>query len=124
MKAVIWLAFIAGIGWLQASGTEVKPKHCSADASNEIALPESLHAQSTDGTLLLRVVIGEDGCTQDIRVVKGICKNIDRAVADAVQSWKFQPAMRDGKAVKVLIQLSLKIVEKDGRLYLTPATRQ
>ena len=121
MRATFWLAAAATLAWLPTSATEPKPKHCSADASNEIELPESLHGQSTDGTLLFRVVIGQDGCTQDVRVVKGIGKKIDQAVTDAVQSWRFEPAMRNGKPLKVLVELSLKIVERDGRLYVTPA---
>ena len=122
MRFVIGLALITAIAWLQSAAKDVAPKHCSADASDEIVLPESLQAPSTDGVLLLHVVIGEDGCTQDIRVAKGIQKRIDHAVADAVRSWRFEPAMRDGKPVKVLVELELKIVEKHGRLYLMQAS--
>src|SRR5690349_17408383 len=108
MRPIISAAIVA-ICSLYASGTdEPRPKHCSADASSEIALPESLHGLSTDGTLLLRVIIRQDGCTEDVRVVKGIEKKIDHAVADVVQSWRFEPALREGKPVKVLVQLSVK----------------
>ena len=50
-----------------------------------------------EGTVRLRVLVGEDGRPQDaaVRTSSGDA-GLDQAALDAVRSWRFEPAKRDG----------------------------
>ena len=61
---------------------------------------------------MLRLIVDSAGHPRDIRVVRGLGFGLDAKAIDAVQQWRFQPAMKDGKPVDVQIS-----VEVDFRLY-------
>ena len=50
-----------------------------------------------EGTVRLRVLVGEDGRPQDaaVRTSSGDA-GLDQAALDAVREWRFEPAKRDG----------------------------
>jgi TonB family protein len=89
-----------------------KPKHCSIDKHSKQPVmpgyPESLKGSGIKGIVTLQVVVGEDGCTQTITVVKKLHPQLDKLAKDAVQAWKFEPAMKDGKPVKVLTEVKVE----------------
>jgi TonB family protein len=58
------------------------------------------------------LVVGEDGKPRDIKVTKPLGKGLDEKAVEAVRSWKFDPARKDGKPVAVQIA-----VEVDFHLY-------
>jgi tetratricopeptide (TPR) repeat protein len=49
---------------------------------------------------ILDLVIGEDGTVQSAAMSTPIAPAYDRLLLDAVKEWRFQPAMRHGKAVR------------------------
>ncbi len=53
------------------------------------------------GTVLLSVIIDEHGLTRDIKVIRPLGLGLDEKAIEAVQKWKFRPAMKGGKAVAV-----------------------
>lgn len=60
---------------------------------------EALRNQQ-EGTVLMRVSIAPDGSVTDVRILETSHSRIlDRAAVEAVQRWKFAPAMRDGLPV-------------------------
>ena len=59
------------------------------------------------GTVILEVIIDQEGCARHPRVLKGVTSGVDDAALAAVQSWTFQPATRDGKIVAVYYILSV-----------------
>ncbi len=60
------------------------------------------------GTVLLRVVVGADGLTTDVQVVKGPGFGLDQKAIEAVQRWRFRPALGPhGKPVAVIIPIEL-----------------
>jgi TonB family protein len=61
---------------------------------------------------VLEVIVGEDGCTEGVRVARKISPTLDQLAKETVSSWKFSPATRNGKPVKVLVQIEIKF--KDG----------
>jgi TonB family protein len=65
------------------------------------------HDAKVEGSVRLSVIIGTDGLAHDINVVKGIGSGLDEAAVQAVQQWKFEPAQKDGEAVKVRAQIEV-----------------
>lgn len=64
------------------------------------------------GTVVLWVVIGPDGRPHDMRVQRSLGMGLDEKAMEAVRTWKFEPAKKDGQAVAVQIN-----VEVNFRLY-------
>ena len=53
------------------------------------------------GTVLLAIVVDENGRTQNIRVIRSLGLGLDEKAIEAVQKWRFRPAYKDGKPVPV-----------------------
>jgi protein TonB len=64
------------------------------------------------GTVVLWVVVGPDGRPRDIRVQRSLGLGLDEKAVEAVRTWKFDPARKDGQPVAVQIN-----VEVNFRLY-------
>lgn len=73
---------------------------------------EQARQAKTQGTCVLWLIVDDQGHPRDIRVVHGLGFGLDAKAIDAVKQWRFQPAMRDGRPVKVQIS-----VEVGFRLY-------
>jgi TonB family protein len=64
------------------------------------------------GTVVLWVVIGPDGKPRDVRVQRSLGMGLDEKAIEAVRTWKFDPAKKDGQPVAVQVN-----VEVNFRLY-------
>jgi protein TonB len=56
--------------------------------------------------------VGPDGKPRDIHVSRTLGLGLDEKAIEAVNQWKFEPALKDGKPVAVAIN-----VEVQFRLY-------
>jgi len=59
------------------------------------------------GTVTLSVIIGTDGRTRDVKVVKSLEPSLDANAIEAVKTWKFAPATKDGRPVAVQMRLEV-----------------
>ena len=66
----------------------------------DIEYTEKARADGVQGRLVLQVTIAADGSVSDVKVVKSVEPALDAAAVAAVQTWRFRPAMRCGKAVE------------------------
>src|SRR5215216_7685228 len=66
------------------------------------------------GTVILQVVIDEDGCVRDPRILRGVNKYQDSAALDAVRQWVFLPATLESKPVSVNYVLTVTIEVSRG----------
>lgn len=59
--------------------------------------------------VILSVLVGSNGSVEDVRVLRGDAKGMgfDDAATRAVRSWKFTPAEKDGKRVRVWIPVAV-----------------
>jgi TonB family protein len=59
------------------------------------------------GTVLLSVVVDQEGHARDIHVLKSLGMGLDEKAVEAVQKWKFKPGMKGGQAVNVRAQIEV-----------------
>jgi TonB family protein len=80
--------------------------------SPEPEYSEEARKAKYQGTCVLSLVVGSDGRPRDMNVTRSLGLGLDEKALQAVKTWKFEPAMKDGKPVSVLIS-----VEVEFRLY-------
>jgi len=61
-----------------------------------------------NGVSVLSVIVEPDGSTSHIRVRKRVGHGLDEKAIEAVKTWKFKPAMLNGKPVAVQIAVEVK----------------
>lgn len=59
------------------------------------------------GTVLLAIVVDEDGRTRNVRVVRSLGMGLDEKAIEAVTKWKFRPGYKNGQAVPVMAQVEV-----------------
>jgi len=59
------------------------------------------------GTVVLWLVVGPDGKPRDIRVARTLGLGLDEKAIEAVKTWIFEPAYKDGKPVAVQINVEV-----------------
>jgi periplasmic protein TonB len=64
------------------------------------------------GTVVLWMIVGPDGRPRDIKVARSVGMGLDEKAIEAVRTWRFEPARKDGQPVAVQIN-----VEVSFRLY-------
>jgi TonB family protein len=65
------------------------------------------------GTVLLSLVIDQNGKPQDIHVLKPLGLGLDEKAIEAVTQWSFKPGMKSGVAVPVAAQIEVTFRPKD-----------
>src|SRR5690349_2433859 len=53
------------------------------------------------GTILLEMIIDENGVPRDISVLSPVGFGLDERAVDCVSQWRFKPGMKDGRPVKI-----------------------
>ena len=59
------------------------------------------------GDVVLEAVIGSDGRPRNLQVVRSLGMGLDQKALDAVAKWRFSPAMKDGHAVAVVVDIEV-----------------
>jgi TonB family protein len=84
------------------------------DVSNPIPIskPEPEYSEEArkakwGGTVLLSLVIDENGKPQDIHVIKPLGLGLDEKAIESVSQWTFKPGMKSGVAVPVAAQIEV-----------------
>lgn len=80
--------------------------------SPEPTFSDEARKSKTQGTVLLMLVVGQDGRTYDIRVMQSMGMGLDEKAMEAVSHWRFRPATLSGKPVATRIE-----VQVDFHLY-------
>lgn len=65
--------------------------------------PQVASAKKIEGTVILSLLISEKGDVSDVKLLRGAggASGLNEAATAAVKKWKFRPAVKDGKRVKV-----------------------
>jgi feruloyl esterase len=75
---------------------------------------ESARRARIQGMVRLNIVLGEDGRVHDPFVVKPLEPSLDENAIDAIKSWKFSPATKEGKpvAVEMMVEVEYKLAPR------------
>jgi TonB family protein len=73
-------------------------------------------------TCVLAVIIGEDGRMHDVSVLTPVGRGIDDEAVEALQSWRFEPAMRKDAPIATYARIVFLITEPSTRPSLPPRT--
>ena len=73
---------------------------------------EEARRAKVQGSVLLALIVGPDGNPHDLRLMRSLGMGLDEKALEAVRTWRFEPARKDG--VPVAVQIS---VEVNFRLY-------
>jgi len=68
---------------------------------------EAARANKTQGTVIMRVLVDENGDVKAVRVVRGLPDGLTEQAVDSARQAKFKPAMKDGKPVEFWIALEM-----------------
>jgi TonB family protein len=89
---------------------EVSPPHQTY--APEPSFSEDARVAKYQGVTVLSVIVDPTGTTTDVAIVTPVGLGLDEKAVEAVRSWKFAPATKDGQPVAVAI-----MVEVDFHLY-------
>jgi TonB family protein len=62
--------------------------------------PLGARAAGVEGKVILEAIINTEGCVEEMKILRSI-PQLDEAAARAVCQWKYKPALKDGKPVRV-----------------------
>ena len=65
---------------------------------------EEARQAGLEGTVILDIVVGEDGVVRDIAVVQGLAQGLSDAAVRALKACRFTPGERNGKHVPVRVR--------------------
>jgi len=68
---------------------------------------EEARTAKTQGTCILWLIVDDHGRPRNIRVVRGLGHGLDAKAIEAVQQWRFEPAIKDGRPVNVQISVEV-----------------
>jgi periplasmic protein TonB len=98
----------------QLGGTGDRPLRVGGDVQAPVALSraepdytEPARKARTEGVVFLEAIIDTAGNVTDIRVLKGLPYGLNESAMDAVKKWKFRPGTLNGKAVPVVLDLTI-----------------
>ena len=90
---------------IRVGGAVKRPELLSGPQPRYSELARKAGAQ---GVVILEAVIDEEGRVTNLRILKGVSRELDQAALDAVSQWKYQPATLENRAVKVIFNLTVK----------------
>ena len=75
--------------------------------------PEKARSRKSMGTIFLEAIVGPDGSSSDIKVLRRLGYGLDEAAVEAVSQWEFKPALdKEGNpiATKVTIEVAFRLL--------------
>jgi periplasmic protein TonB len=86
---------------VEAGGGVVSPVLIESSGVQPVYPEEALRA-GLEGLVVLEAIVDERGKVgHDIKIVRSLDPSCDEAAVAAVRQWRFRPATRDGKPIKV-----------------------
>jgi TonB family protein len=90
------------------AGTEsLTARDLSRRTNEHLAEVVSAHPDRFRGTVVLDSVLRKDGSLSIMGIVEGLGFGLDAAAQSALQEWRFNPGMRDGRPVDTRLYLEI-----------------
>ena len=101
-----------GNGWGGGAGGGAYRIGGGVSAPRAIYSPDPEYSEEArkakyQGTVLLWIKVGADGQVHDVRVLRTLGLGLDEKAIEAVKTWKFDPARKDGQAVAVQMNVEV-----------------
>lgn len=123
--AVVALLLVLGVGAMAALAQDTAPADQPYRVGDNVSRPEIISSPApvytelarrarVTGTVIVEAIIDEKGDVVNVRVLKGQPMGLDQAAVDAIKTWKFKPAMKEGKPVKVYYVLTVNFQVDDS----------
>jgi len=79
---------------------------------------EEARRASLEGTVLLRIIVDEDGRPRELKVMRSLGLGLDEKAIVAVSNWQFAPGTKDGQPVPVQaqIEVNFRLLDHDSKL--------
>jgi TonB family protein len=85
-------------------------------APRPISSPEPTYSEEArkaklEGDCVVSIVVDDKGKPTDLHVIKSLGMGLDEKAIEAIKTWKFEPAYKDGKpvAAKLTLQVSFRL---------------
>jgi protein TonB len=69
--------------------------------------PEAARKARLDGVVILNAIIAASGEVEAVRVLRSAGRLLDDAAAEAIRKWTYRPATLNGRAVRVLLTVTV-----------------
>ncbi len=101
-----------------SAGTEREPNKRIYSSAEVTRVPRVRHQVDADysdiarrarhqGTVVLAIEIWQDGSPHNVRVTRSLGLGLDEKAIEAVQAWRFDPALKDGVAVRCTAEVEV-----------------
>ena len=123
LSAVSLVLVLAGCGGTSEppAAPAIAPTELAAIETPPPAYPPEAECNSDGGTTVLRVTIEQDGVPSQVTQAQSSGHAaLDKAALEAVRTWKFRAATRNGKAVSHTITVPVNfppVLEKPTRCF-------
>jgi TonB family protein len=89
--------------------TRIGPDVTAPRIVRRVSVPsvQAVSAARRAGTVVLDVVLLEDGRPKIVRVLQSLTPQLDERAIDAFEQWRFSPALKSGRPVKVRLQADI-----------------
>ncbi len=97
---------------LSSISQEMKPRYGVRGLPNPAPrYPYKSRTKGEQGKVILQVVVNRKGRADEITVVQSSgYSRLDKAARKAVKKWKFQPAQKDGRSTRGIVQVPISFV--------------
>jgi TonB family protein len=90
----------------KAATGDLVPLHLVDQQPTALDQPRPLYPVSArrlrqEGTVVLNVLVDENGVVTEVEMIRGVSEELDGAAIRAVKGWSYKPARKDGANVKV-----------------------
>lgn len=101
-----------GVGFGAGTGDGVFRVGGGVSAPRPIYNPDPEYSEEArkakyQGTVVLAIVIGTDGKPRDVRVQRSLGLGLDEKAMEAVRTWRFEPARKNGQPVPVAVNIEV-----------------
>ena len=106
---------------MKGSG-EVFPVGNGVSAPRALETPDPEYSEEArkakfQGVVVLCLIVGPDGKPRDIKVTRPLGMGLDQKAIEAVNKWRFEPAMKDGRpvAVQINVEVTFRLADSGPR---------
>ncbi len=85
---------------------------------------EEARREKIEGVCVVVLIVGPDGVPRNIRVRQTLRPDLDAKAIEAVEKWRFEPAMKDGKPVTVAINAEVEFRLESDNVKIRELQRQ